>query len=361
MKDPFYAPMGEIREQKVWKSGTSYVTPIPPLWVERNLKRKNIGKSSLPVYAANLDENTMILSISETPLEEELQSYESKEDDHPLDLTAYVYGAYMKGERGVYVTIPLNHVNTLNALNAMPSKLIGIDLQEQNAEKTYLKFNDDEKPEIKERLSSAYNRINEMYESNKKALDKFPDEKELLKNQCLVDRGENWLDKMSFYMKRLFNRSLFDMKLFNELDIGTRQNILYYDSIVSNTERIGDLHKEISMTIKRLSDIQKKEKDKLDLAPMSEYLTASHTIVTTAFDLLGDKIKKTPKIDAELIDELGIEYIPGLYEKNKAENMVQYVSEGKKYARLLSILQSRIWGLKGNASNIIEAKLNMRK
>jgi hypothetical protein len=359
MRDPYSLFVGKVAKQHIWKSGNSYVTPIPTEWISDKMGNAR----SIEVYKTQIDHWTMVLSVKENPLVESPRRYESKDKDSPLKFESEVFGAYMKGDELFTAHIPINHTKTRNSLNTIPSRLFGAGLDENDSENYALTFKDSEKTAFKPRLEDARKRIEEMYQNNHSALLSFPQLEKFQEQKVLIDTHEKWLDKLSFYMKRLLNKSLFDMELFSRIQIGSRQHMLSYDTIVNNIERIGDLHKEINMTIartyKRYKDRRRKQ---VSLKPFAEYLDVSHRMVKSAFDIVLEKESKLAlDFNTKFDEELGLEYTEGIYGLEQLKKLVNHIETNPEYTRFLSILQSRIWGLKGNDLNIIEAKLNIAK
>lgn len=352
-------------ERSIWKSGSSYVVPLPPKWLRRIKKRRmDVGSiEDIKVHIQEIDDSTIRLTIKEQELE--VPSYSCVDDD-PVKIETWIYGAYMMGYDEVQLLVPLKHEKTRKIISRVPSLLYGTycHISDEDASRYSLEFNDGI---IKEKnilivLEQCSNKISQMYKKNYSSIECFPDETTIKEANMLISTYEPELDKTSFRMKRLLNKSLFDPRLFEELGLSNRKHIILYSTIVDNVERIGDLHQEISVILNQLKDLENKSHSNISLKLTLKYLDASHESVDSAFQILqADKITETLAPRHSLIDEeTNMGYIPGIYEKEDACKLAKYIDECPiEYIRFLTLLTSKIWGIRGNASNIIESKLNM--
>lgn len=270
----------------------------------------------------------------------------------------------MEGKDIVELSIPLKHENSRKMIDRIPSLLYGATKYASDVEKFTFEFDDNviKNKSILYLLEECRKKISQMYQKNYSSLKSFPDKSDLNEAKMLIDAFEPELDKTSFYLKRLLNKSLFDPKLFNELGLSNRKHMVPYCTVVSNIERIGDLHEEISRILHQFREVYIRHRLNLKLEPIQRYLSVCHQSVDDAFSILKiDEVNKMLASRHDSLDvETGIGYIPGTYEVEEARDLAKYIDASPSISiRFLTLLQSRIWGIRGNSLNVIEAKLNM--
>ncbi|MCW3985330.1 MAG: hypothetical protein NWE91_02835 [Candidatus Bathyarchaeota archaeon] len=355
-----------MMKRSIWKSGSSYVVPLPPKWLRRIIDRRmDIRRiEDIEVYLHEIDKSTVRISVKEEQ-ELEIPSFPCVDDD-PVKIETWVYGAYMMGYDEVKLLVPLEFEKTREIIDRVPSLLYGTHcyISDEDASRFSLRFNDEiiKEKNIMTVLEKCSNKISQMYEKNYSSIESFPNETTIKEATMLINTYEPELDKTSFRMKRLLNKSLFDPMLFRELGLVVRKHIILYSTIVDNVERIGDLHQEISVVLNQLKDLEVETHSGLSLKPLLKYLRVSHESVDLAFKILQmEKITETLEPRHSMVDEeTNIGYIPGRYEKEDARKLAKYIDKcPSECIRFLTLLTSKIWGIRGNAYNAIEAKLNM--
>ncbi|MEM3713307.1 MAG: hypothetical protein ABIM42_06775 [candidate division WOR-3 bacterium] len=342
----------------IFKSGNSYLTTIPVDWVK---KLKPIEKDKYEIKKVIIGD-LIFISKAEEKSQEKIPTYEIGSDVlEPLgkaEIKMKFVTAFLKGKNEIDIK-----VNSENARNFVEKDLSNylpyVSIHKIERDKFRLSF---------ERLlyglsirdiidSMVRKALEEQYKILIKTFEEFPNiHDDSSENDIKI--YEKTLDGVGFYIKHQLNLALLNPELLSKLGVEYPQGVIYYITIISNLERIGDLNRDISEKLREI--VNDREVLKPTLNELKNYYEEAYKVV---FDALNSQTYK----------EIGLKVIAGKianwetddYEKlNKARKEVLnwiFQQKSNKLIWYLSMISDYIGGIMGAASNICEAFYNMQE
>lgn len=336
--------------RRLLKEGSSYSVKLPA----------DLGKKVEEIFLSRQFELDVssdgTITISPPSELQHSQTSIELESDDPVDLETAIFAAYMRGYDSLSVKVPKDAMNSISRIRELVLELHGMSLRSDSSTSFTITFSDPMEGNFNAIVSRAHRLIREAYKENFSLI--TSDERGKVANPTLVrvSNLEDDMDKLSFYFKRLANKTLLSYKVYQESGLRDKRDIMNYITIMTASERIGDIEKEICQTLVEII-----KKNPIDLGGLADYYTQVHALLDRAYRSVRDGSEVTELLGAK--KRLGEGGMPEFY-----ENILPFEVAGKVYEiaqshpdlhdELMSI-SSKLFGLIGIATNIAEASRNI--
>ena len=329
-----------MEQRKIWRAGKfSYVTVVPKEWAERVKEGKVIVTQT---------KYGLVLTPSEIYEHGRLRMQVKVCD--PLELRNDIIGAYLNHHDEIEVVFDKPWPKCIEELHRLQTKLIGLRVGPPSGNTFLVSISTDPVP-VSQLLDIMFDQYSAMYEHNSAILGRLPistDESD--QTASIIEASEDAIDGYSLLMKRLFNRLLMMPWIAPQMGIEDITDLEQYSTINANIERLGDLQCEILEELCRLSE-ERGEQARKDIGlagdpfVLKEYYDHSHQLVKQAYSGKNDRQKLMAIIKTKHQEEGGIE---------------KSVRSLAKTSSLVCLFY-KIHGMRGNATNIAEAWLDMQE
>ncbi len=355
--------MTETRELKrIWTTGKSNVVALPKDWVG-NLTSDNVIFSSYK-------DGFFIRPVDNKKLP--LQNIEVLENEDPNVLKYKIISAYLKNYQEVRVSFKSEEPNPVSVTNlySMSRSLTGLDVSPTSKNEFFVTMSTTPKPlkSILERMLSQSKAIHTINQNLFEHFDLIPESEE--KGPTGPIEIENDIDKHNALVRRLLCRAISQPDLVRELEIEDLTDVIHWESINSNLERVGDMEFECYLEIKHLietlgKDLGKDEliirtNDKKTGFSFKEYHDIAIQMVEDAYEGrkegTSQKIfkllnTKQPKKNLDLIKTR-----KGYVNEEKCKALNGLIKATPELGRV----DIRIWSITSCATNLAEAWLNIK-
>lgn len=328
-----------MERRKIWKAGkSSYITAIPKEWAETVKDGKIIVSQTR--YG-------LILTPSSVYEYGKLRLLVKSGD--PEELRSNIIEAYLDHHDEIEVIFEKPWPDCIEELHRLQTKLIGLRVGPPSGNVFHVSISADPLP-VSQLLETMFNQYSAMYEYNKAIFGRLPiSEEESKQTASMIQASENAIDGYSFLTKRLFNRLLMMPSIASEMAIEDITDVVQYETINTNLERLGDLQCEIFEELRGLSE-ERGEQARKDIGlpgdpfVFREYYDYSHELVKQAY-----ASKKDTKKLMEIIK----------MKHQEAANIERFIRSSAKSTSVVCLFY-KIRGMRGNATNIAEAWLDIQ-
>lgn len=336
---------------KVWKAGNSYQTTIPTKWVEEyatsiqkertyEIDKVLLGKPPLLIISPPYKRDTQrILKTPIVPKDE-------------IDLKMKIVNAYLEA----YDVIDIDLKEHPEFATMLDSYIRGGTLVRPLENNMFrLTFSYGYGVSVDDILYTIRDALRGLHSAVAKNLAAFPSNShEIEETAKLIEGNEATLDGTAFYFKRQLNLALSYPEVCLEMGIDDFRDFIYYDRVIENFERIGDLHfQAMGLLKKMLVEASRSPFELPALRPFREYYEETYETVLDALQARRDREKRLRVIKGRMG---GWETYGSLLKRR--QEVINFIEENDKrpaVVRYLTRLDEIIWGIPGAASNVCEA------
>lgn len=351
--------------RKIWKTGRgTYVISLPSEWAE-----KFINKYGDQVKVSFFEEKAIISPLKFT---EKNARVKITPPNILEKLESTIISYYTTGSGQIIVDLEDGNLSAIDKILTIKDKLEGTSILRMSPKEFVISFSESIK-NFKDLLDVSFSYYGELFEENTHVIKNFPIDEtaELESIQQKMKRVEDETDTITFVIKRLLSKSLVSPEYKETIGLLDLRNALHFNTIASGIERLCDLEVELFNEVKKLNAKCLKNKVKIKLADPSKdndiyrYHQAAYTLNSLAYKGFEDpesayKVLRTKKNTA-IIDDEEIEYRGEIIKPRERKALLEFAANYPQYARELTIIEQKIWGMTGVATNIAEAIMNLRK
>lgn len=346
----------EPEHRKLWRIGKragegkgSYVVTLPSDWAEK------VGNQKIIVtdYKGSL-------LLTPMTLRHEPKIFRLKIDhkQKPSLLKYRIISAYLNNFREFYIKFTEPNNACEDMLETLHVKLLGLSVSYTGEENERLVSMSTMVKPIPSVLSTMLLQSQAIHKINQEV---FLTKETSEYKEGQVESYENEIDRNSFLIKRLFCVASEQPEMMTTLGIGSLSEIVHWENLNSNLERVADLQREIYHDLKRLLAKDKPENRQILLEEKDYGFRAYHEdaqrMVNEAYSKDLTKIGHILDTKRTENEEETVKY-RGEYITYKHGTIIENLVKQKP--ELLMCMHVRIFGLTGCATNIAEAWLNMQ-
>lgn len=340
--------MKQASERRIWKTGKgSYVTSLPKEWAN-NLKN---GRITISEYKDGL----FLMPLEARKRKKAKLKFDRND---PNMLKYEIISAYLNNYREIQIEFQKPFKQCIVTLESLPKKLLGVSVSFVSSNSFLVSMSTMLKP-IPEILEQMLLQGRAIQETNQKTMLTFNLSEDQVER---VKAIENDIDRNSFLVKRLFSVAATQPSMAREVGIDDLSQVVHWETLNSNLERIGDIQlaicQELDGLLKNLGKNEIKNIMHLDELNYGfrSYHNAAQEMVNDAYSNDLEKITEVINTKRQNFGNERIRYRGKYITKEEGRAIRKLVTDNPD----LTCLDVRIWGLTGSATNIAEAWLNMR-
>lgn len=350
-----------IEKRKLWKTGKgTYITSFPVEWVVPLIEK--YGDEVILSY-----ENERILISPSKKVGGISGKIELKNSDPYLKLESEIIAAYLGNYDSLFIEIPEEKSYFSWKILELIHKLEGASIERISSNQFYITFLTPPTPIIK-LLNSNFSQYKELAKQNNEVMDTFPSsDEELEEKRRIITALECEVDKRTFHIKRLLNKALFYPGYISQIEMGNVKDLLQHNLLASSLERLCDLEKELFDQETELSLQHRTTKNGIKLSNPSNaydfqrYHQDVHDMVNFAYENRHNPNELYKLMELKYNIRSGKEYRFNNFSRERREFLIELIKKHPTYLMILTLMEQKIWGMVGIATNIAETWLNLKE
>lgn len=340
---------------RVWKSGNSYQTSLPPSWVKKYGRRVEAKGDRYEVDKVELGDLIFFSAPFDVYHRRSTEFLVERWDE--ADIKMRIATAYLDGYDNIDISLQEGSQAPPNFEERITSYVPGTSLQTLQPRKYRLTFSDGYGVSLDDIVSSTAKQIfQELHRLVSNGFGRFPSKesevKSLLEDSQIYERR---FDGLTFYLKRQLNVSLSYPELCSRLGINNIHDIIHYDAFIASLERLSDLHTEI------LSQVYKASKNRFappSLEPLADFYAEAYSTIPESLAGMSDREKRMKIIRGKMNKWTNYGRLAKTSER--ATSFILNIRESN-LVRDLVILEGKIQAIPDVASNACESLENMQR
>jgi phosphate uptake regulator len=355
-----------LKSRRIYSSGKSRVLAVPQEWYDK--LKKDPKDQTVDVLVRTYDD-LLLVAPAEKPETDDAVHVEYK-DYSTLECNIMSY--YMLGKKRLSLVVSPKDFEIDEKLRNLSRKLVGMVPLRKSEKEITVTF-DPPKSTITDLIGRMYALYIAMQKEAIRQFDIYPQLDETDDSPKRMQNFEDEVDRISYHTRRLLTNALYNPEILLDLDLKHPSDIIGYYRIENNLERLADLQKQVFDEILGLKKARAAFEIDIDMNPIRDMYNTAHQLVTksvldyasgesNAYVIRSKRdssekgqIKTARTQHDELTRWLMGEQIPAILNKDYTKIGDDKISAATSVIRSLLAMESKIYGMVGNASNISES------